>query len=336
MRLGALNENVLVVDAAHFGWNSDFARWEGELGTAITVGGLRAKLTAWGMTGAMENAVLLTWAALGNWDIAGVDRPTLQSLPDGAGLRKANLPTVEDWDIAKARAAGVFGVPPENALAPRAVARFAAAVRSAASGNAVADLVQQLEKHADVLGIEENAGNARLMTARRVNDLVATIDRTRTDKELVDAVATFDLPAELVSFGRAFHTAPRLASELAGLDWGIIAAAQTRADAAFRTSLASLRAAAAVDESVASLEPRLRDLAVRARALVVAPVAPLPGPAPSPTPSVSPSTVHPTEASGTRRASLTDLDQMLAELKKEIGEQAGSESMVTISWQIDR
>ena len=332
----------MVVDAAHFGWTPDFARWEGELGTGITVGSLRAKLSDWGMTAAMENAVLLTWAALGNWEFIGVGQPSLQSLPDGAAVRKANLPDSEDWEVAKTRAGRVFGVAPEANLTPRAVARFGNAIKVALETSAVADLVAQLDEHREVLGIEASAEVGRAATARRLNDLVATTRQAGNDKSRIEALATFDLPNELSAFGRTYATAERLARELRTLDWAIIAAAQTRADTSFDGALAELRSAAAVDESVVPLEPRLKDVAMRARALVVQPmpdpiapavVTPTPiEPVPIDTdPSVSPES----DTSGTRHAPLTDLDQVLDELRAEIGDKAAPGAEVTITWRID-
>lgn len=339
LRLGALNENVVVVDGAHFGWTADFARWEGELGKEISVGGLRAKLSQWGMTSAMENAVLLTWATLGNWEFAGVDHPSLQSLPDGAVARKANLPSSDDWTLAKARAGGVFGVAPESNLTSRAVARFATEVRSKVTGSAAADLVAQLDGHSVILGISEASETGRMATARRVNELAAAVARSRSDKDLVETLATFDLPAELSALGRTFGSAERLARELSGLDWGIVAAAQSRADATFEALLTELRSAAAVNESVVPLEPRLKEVAAKARSLVVQ-LAPVPGPDPAPTPapvSIPDNPPQPGAAatSGTLHASLTDLDLVLAELQAEIGSKASTGGSVTINWRVD-
>lgn len=333
LRLGALNENVVVADSAHFGWTADFARWEGELGATLSVGGLRAKLSTWGMTPAMENAVLLTWAALGNWEFVGVDRPTLQSLPDGAAARKANLPTADDWALAKTRAGGVFGVAPETNLTPRAVGRFAAAVRAKVGASAVADLVAQLAAHAAVLGITGEAVAGRSATARRVAALVTALAGARTDKEVVETLATFDLPDELTAFGSAYGGAERLVRELRGLDWGIVAAAQSREDASFEGSISQLREAAAVDESVVSLEPRLHDVAAKARALVVQAQPSVPTPQPFQT--VTPPQPAPGSTSGTRQAKLTDLDEVLRELREDIEREVGASERVTITWQID-
>ncbi|MBN8417202.1 hypothetical protein JF550_13935 [Microbacterium esteraromaticum] len=338
LRLGVLNENVLVVDAAHFGWNSEFARWTGELAGDLTVGALRTKLRGWGMTAAMENTVLLTWAALGNWEFIGIDNPSAQTLPDGAAVRRANLPDDADFTLAQVRAAGIFGVQGESHLTPRAVARFATATREAVRISAIADLVQQLEKHATVLGLEDDAVG-RLATARRVNDLVAKTGSARTEKDLVEVLATFDLPDELTALGRTFATAERLAGELQGLDWGIITAAQARRDASFESSLAELRTTAALNESVAPLEPRLKDLAARARALIVGSSQSKPAvthePHPGSAPVEEPLPGHEGRVSGTLSVPLTDLDEVLAKLKSDISATHASTGTVTITWQVD-
>lgn len=357
LRLGALNENVVVVDAAHFGWTADFARWEGDLGADITVGALRTKLRPWGMTTAMENAILLTWAALGNWEFAGISHPNLTSLPDGATPRKANLPTGDDWQRANARAGAVFGTAPEANLTARAVARFATAVRGTVADSAVADLLVGLDGHADVLGVHSTDETGRVATVRRLNDLVAAVTKAAaSDTALVETLATFDLPDELSAFGRTFATAEHLARELQGLDWSMIAAARSRADAGFNDALTALHQTAAVDESVAQLQPRLRDVATRARALVVraqpAPIVPppvpvvpepalpgpervVPGPV-SPTPGPAAPTLGPAPASsGARRASAADLGATLDAVRRDIEAAAYGRGEVTISWRVD-
>ncbi|GAA3754331.1 hypothetical protein GCM10022240_04080 [Microbacterium kribbense] len=335
--LGMLNENVLVVDAAHFRWNSQFARWEGELGQGLTIGAFRAKLVPWGMSAPMQNAILLTWIALGDWEIIGVANPGMQGLPEAAGLRKANLPQADDWSRAQQYAGGIFGVAPETHLTSRAVVRFAAAVRMKIDSNGVADLLAQLQKRATELGIFEESETGRLATVRRLNQLITTLTRTHTDRELVDTLATFDLPEDPVPLGRTFTTADQLARQLAGLDWGIVAAAATRADPAFEELLAAMREAAAVNESVAMLEPRLREIATRARHLVVQPVIMPPVEARPGDPAVSNTGVideTPAAASGRRETTVAELGPTLDELRAEIERAAETSDTVTIRWQV--
>jgi len=323
LRLGALNENVIVVDQAHFGWVANFARWEGELGPALTVGGLRTRLADWGMTRPMEDAIILTWGLLGNYEFGGASAaPRISELPDAAVPQKANLPTDSDWALAKERAGGIFGVAPEAHLTPRAVNRFAGAVRNQVTNSRVADLVQLLEAHTEVLGIDTPSATGRLATARRVAELVKSLSLAHGDKALVETVATFDLPPELTPFGSAHASAERLARELQGLDWQLIGVARARGDAVFASALQALHEAAAVDESVAQLEPRLKEIGAKARALVIQAPRPAP-PAPAPT---TPHTAH---------AAVADLDTVLRELHDEIKKEAGTDGSVTITWQVE-
>lgn len=324
--LSALNENVLVVDGAHFRWLQHFARWEGELGTAPTVGALRGKLSPWGMTKAMQDAILITWAVIDNREFVGVGPlPRVGELPDGAATRRASLPNESDWALAKRRAGGVFGVAPESNLTSRSVARFASAVRNHASDSRVGDLVAQLEAHAGVLGIDASGYGGRLASARRVLDLVKAVGAAGDDKALVDVLATFDLADELTPYGSAHASAERLAGELRGFDWGMVDAAVAKKDAGFDALLADLRGAAVLDESVRQLEQPLRAVAVKARAIVI--VVP-PPPAPRVTGPIP--MVH------TSRASVADLDTVLDELKSAMAEEAGEAGSVRISWQVDQ
>jgi len=319
--LGAVNENVLVVDSAHFTWGAHLARWDGELGSGCTVGALRAKLAPWGMTAAMQDAILLVWSILDNREFGGGVVPQVGSIPDGAVLRRANLPSDADWAAAKARAGAIFGVAPEPHLTPRAVARWAGALRNQARSSKASDLAAALLDHADVLQLDRTAATGRLATARRVADVVKAILSTPDDKTLVETLATFDLPDELSAHGSTHGNAERLAQELTGLDWGILEAARTRGDDAFGHVLTSLREAAALDESVMPLEPRLKAAAAKARELIVQPSPPPPAP--------KPSTTH------TRKAQVADLDDALRQLHEEITAEVGESDTVTITWQVD-
>ena len=320
--LGTLNENVLVIDSAHFRWLQNLARWEGELGTAITVGALRNKLASWGMTKAMQDAVLITWALIDNREFIGVGpAPRVGELPDGAAPRRASLPSEADWARANERAGAIFGVAPEANLTSRSVARFAGAVRNQASGSRVGDLVAQLEVHAGALGIDAAALTGRLASARRVEALAKAIGAARDDQGLVESLATFDLADELTPYGSAHASAERLASELRGLDWGMVEAAKAKNDSGFGVLLQELSRAAALDESVARLEQPLKAVAVQAREIVVLP------PPPPVTGSIR--VVHKVNAA------VADLDTVLDQLKGEIEKEANNRGNVSITWQVD-
>ena len=324
LELGTVNENVLVVDTAHFKWGARLARWEAELGGECTVGGLRTKFAPWGMTAAMQDTILIVWSLLDNREFGGGATPQVGSIPDGATPRRANLPEENDWGVAKARSGAIFGVAPEANLTPRAVARWATALRNQANASKVHDLVAALQAHAGILGIDPKAVAGRLATARRVVDVVNSISAETADSLLVKKLATLDLPDVLTSLGTAHASAERLSLELVGLDWGIIEAARSRNDPGFDAALLALQEAARLDESVMPLESRLRDVAAMARALIVQPQ---PVPVPTPAPAT-----HPEH---TRKAAVADLDEVLEQLQAEIEAEAGASGSVTITWQID-
>lgn len=322
--LAALNENVIVVDTANFRWWQQFARWEGELGDELTVGALRQKLAPWGMTRVMEDAVLLTWSWVGNFEFSemGGSQPKAGDLPDQARPRRASLPDEEEWAIAKTRAGGVFGVAPEANLTPRAVTRFVGAVKHQAEECAAQSLVEQLKDHGEELGIDTSQLSGRLATAQRVASLADMISATSTDKEVIEILVTFDLPEVLAPYGNAHASATRLARELQGVDWQIIRAAEAMGDAGFDATLTALREAAALDESVAPLAPHLTEASAKARALVIK--TPQPGPTPPPP-----------APSRSKKTSLAELDTTLGDIRTEIEAEAGAEDTVTITWQVD-
>ena len=320
LRLGTLNENVLVIDAAHFGWNGDLARWEAELGTGMTVGTLRARMRRWGMTSAMEDAVLITWSLLGNYEFSTVATPVIGSLPDAAVPRRANLPSEADWALVQTRAGSVYGVAPEANLTARAVARFAGAIRNQSNSSKVTDLATQLEMNAAILGVDVAAPTGRLATARRVAELNRSLRAAPGDKDLIEMLASFDLPSELTAHGSAHANAERLARELVGLDWGVVSAAITRATPEFTAALESLRETAALDESVSALEPRLKALAAIARTIVV-------GPGPGPIPP--PRQIHRTTTN------VTGIDTALGNIRAAIALEASNDDSISITWQVD-
>jgi hypothetical protein len=341
MRLGVLNENVLVVDLSHFAWHQDLARFAAEIGPEATVGDYRARLSPWGMTRAMEDAVLITWAQIDNSEFAGVPDMHAGSLPDAAALQQVDLPEESAWQEAQRRAGGVFGLRTEPNLTPRAVRRFADAVRGAIEGSRIGDMVDQLKQHAEVLGIDVHSPTGRLATAQRVAELTAALGRARNDTDLFETLATFDLPQPLTGAGSAHASAAQLAQTLQGLDWDIIAAAQGRAESAFVSALRTVREAAAVDESIVPLQPRLTELSSVARSLLVRSQPPRPRPEPPAVPTSG--VAQPDEPTGSDdrahpahevTAPVSDLPSLLKRVQTEVDGTAKADQTVTITWQV--
>ncbi|GAA2535801.1 hypothetical protein GCM10009860_15300 [Microbacterium mitrae] len=341
LKLGTVNENVLVVDRANFGWSSEFARWEGELGESITIDRLREKMHKWGMTRHMEDAVLITWALLGNYDLGSTGTLTIGGLGSGAVPRLADIPSEEDWSLAGSRAGTIFGITPEHNRTVRAVSRFADNIRARATTSTFSDLVGQLEAHADVLGLDTAALLGRLATARRLRGLTAALSGNLTDTALIETLASFDLPDELTAFAATHATAQHIVQHLSGLDWDMVTAALSRNDAKFGATVTALQETARVDESIAKLEPQLHQLAADARALLMnasgPETPPAPAPAPQPEPSARPEQSQISLTGHTTHTTVAELDAALAQLGKAIRSetQARDTDRVTITWQVD-
>ncbi|WP_449279175.1 hypothetical protein [Leucobacter sp. GX0328] len=337
LKLGAVNENVLVVDQAHFGWSAELARWEGELGESISVDRLREKLRSRGMTRNMEDAVLITWALLGNYDFGNTGTLTIGGFAGGAVPRKANLPSEDDWGHARDRAGAIFGIAPEHNRTARAVSRFATGIRNKAMNNEVSDLVAQLEAHVDVLGLDASAQVGRLATARRLRELLSTLSGTMSDTALVETLSSFDLPDELSALGATHASAERMVRLLSGLDWGLVSAALQRSDPKFEATLASLQETARLDESIAGLEAQLHKTADEARTLLMQTSPAVTPPAPQPVSPIPPAPSPIALTGHVTRTTVAELDAALAHLGKEIRSETQSRDTdrVTITWQVD-
>ncbi len=331
--LGEVNENILVADQARFRWGTSLARWESELGDGFTIGSLRGKFVDRGMTTAMEDAVIIVWALLGNVELGAASR--VGELPDGARPRKADLPDAEAWASASARAGGIFGVAPESSITPRSVERFAEKVRTALRTSSTEEFVQLLEEHAALLAINPAAPTGRLASARRVLSLQRALASTTDAGSLITTLVQFDVPEELSALGRTVATASQLVAQLAGTDWGILTAAAARDDAGFADGLAALREAAALDESVIGLGHRLSDAAALARSLIMRAPEPTPSPAPAPAPAPAAGAAPVQQPRRQRRVPIAELDAALAAIRAEIAQASSSDGHVTLSWQVD-
>lgn len=324
MQLGSRNENVLVVDAANYGWGAHFARWQGELAESLTISALRKKMEPWGMSTAMQDIVLMTWSQLSNMEFIGLAQPIIGNLPDGVTLHKANLPTEEDWAEACERAGSIFGIARDANLTTRAVSRLTQALRNQLAASEPDELVKQLETHAEILGLDIDSPTGRLATARRLNTLKGDLAAAASDKAIVESLATFDLPDDLSALGTVHASASHLAKELKGLDWGMIQAARKLDDPDFNAALESLQEAAQIDEALVNLEPRLTAVADKARALVLSQA---PGKKPAPEPTTS-ATVH------TKTVFVGEISTALQSMLEEITTEVSAGGSVTISWKV--
>ncbi|WP_405432293.1 hypothetical protein [Micromonospora sp. NBC_00617] len=186
-------------------------------------------------------------------------------------LREQRLPGEEDWDIARARSAAVFGVQPLALRRGRLVAMFgrdlvtnATRHREAAHG-----LVARLQQHASWLKMDQESG--RLATARAAADLLETLVNGRSAVEAVERLARAELAGPADRTGRSISSASQVSAALAAAPWDtfeIVAGLPEPHAAEAAAIFAELRRVAQADELTAPLAPALRRAQADATALL--------------------------------------------------------------------
>ncbi|MFF7192910.1 DUF6079 family protein [Streptomyces sp. NPDC008079] len=163
------------------------------------------------------------------WVIGGAPVADLKlgEIKDGWALRRQPLPSEPDWESARARCEKVFGKKALVQLRGRIVNSFADLVRTEVDKLLPAnrELVAELERRADFLGLDDTAVTGRLHTARRglalLEELLA--EKGRGAKRVVEALAAFGL-GELTPerIGSSVTTADAVASALQNASWDVL------------------------------------------------------------------------------------------------------------------
>ncbi|GHJ17063.1 BREX-2 system ATPase PglY [Micromonospora sp. AKA38] len=197
--------------------------------------------------------------------------PEIGRITADHSLREESLPSEEDWEQARARAAAIFGFQPLALRRGRLVALFGRDLKAAALryGNDVGALVSQLEQRADRLTLHREAG--RLRTARAAADLVEALTRVGSAKETVERLARMELAGPADRLGRSIRSASDVSLALRSAPWDNfeIVAGLTGKHAPRATAiLAELRRVAQADELTAPLAPALRRAQTEATALL--------------------------------------------------------------------
>ncbi|MBB4931688.1 hypothetical protein F4561_002508 [Lipingzhangella halophila] len=135
-------------------------------------------------------------------------------------LRRQALPAEEDFDLANRRAKQIFRLTPQPVLNARAVQRLAEQLKEQATTwlAGTESLLTQLEKHAALLGLDEES--PRLETARATHELLMRLRGLTDDTGLVVALARADLPREGEVYRSSMAAAGAVASALEATGWG--------------------------------------------------------------------------------------------------------------------
>ncbi|RKN15240.1 phage resistance protein [Micromonospora musae] len=176
-------------------------------------------------------------------------------------LREERLPSEDDWEAARTRAAAIFGFQPINLRRGRLVAMFGRdlATQAARHRQATAELVHRLEGHATWLGLDASSG--RLATARAAAELVEALASGGAAVDIVERLARAQLDGPPDRTGKSISSAAQVSMALAAAPWdtfeivaGLPEPHRVRAEAI----LGELRRVAQADELTAPLAPALR------------------------------------------------------------------------------
>ncbi|MFJ6769404.1 phage resistance protein [Kitasatospora sp. NPDC091257] len=347
------------------------AKTEGVTGDLTVV-----RLTDWldrpepmGLDPFLANLVIASFAELDDrvWVRGGglLDpAPEPSAIKSGDALRTQPLPDEASWEEAGHRFQHILGTKPPTLRRSRIASRFAADIVAAARTYQphATSLVQQLDKRATLLGLDDTDGTGRLALARRSLDLLDAIiaaDKgpaatSGAAKQVIGAFAAFDLGAVSAErYGRSIKQAEAVASALAGAAWDMLKLAPNYGPAG-QAVLEELRGIAR--EVTTDLPQALKDarraiveVIDRSQAAVtppppVAPVTP-PEPAPGaddtdlntrtsdPRVPTEPTARRPVRRSGGGR---TTAARAIAELRADLEELAAREpnATVEISWKV--
>jgi hypothetical protein len=194
-------------------------------------------------------------------------QPDLTDIGPDLALRAELLPSEADWETARGRAADLFGMPSTALLRGRLVSAFVRNVSAKALRyrDEARTLVDRLEAHAKRLGIDPDAVQGRLQTARLSADLLDGLGTRQDTVEVVTRLARADLGGPAARAGKSIRSAGDIGRALGGFGWetlDLVAELPDPWQAEASSILAVLSRAAVEDEATANLIPAL----TRARA----------------------------------------------------------------------
>jgi hypothetical protein len=183
----------------------------------------------------------------------------LDKMPDDLVLRSQELPTAEEFDLASARANGIFRVERQPVRTARSVHVLADAIRGDARRylEAAENLAAEFGRHTTTLGLDDDAD--RQGTSRVLTGLLSRLAATTDDTQTIRVLAAADLPRDNAFYYEHLDSAERLTSALRQVNWQVLddlAAREGDAEAAVIVS--ALRQAARRDEQEIALTAPLR------------------------------------------------------------------------------
>lgn len=337
LRLGTMYQAHFVVDLS--AWTDLVRRRQAESGSAtLTVGLLRRWLDAAdlpaerrGLIDDDADLVVLSVAAALNWALldAGrpVTRPEVGRLHADLQLVAQDLPSPAAWDQARARAEDIGVVALSSLRSATTVADLSQRIAErlvAGGGQAVRDLVPQLDAAAARLGVVGDGGD-RLATARAAVSLVEAL-RRQPDRAS-EVLAGAAVPTSVAALGTSIIQAEAVTAALRDANWELVRAATSLGGASAGDAGAvreRLVEALRADELAVGLVGRLRDATAASTQLLARAAADGGEATPTPAPALPPG---PRPGAFDKAEAEARLSEMRARLR--------AEARLELTWQID-
>ncbi|MET7767448.1 DUF6079 family protein [Nocardia sp. NPDC005366] len=230
-----------------------------------------------GLESHITNLVIAAFAEMDDrvWVRGGIpiDTPELTKIQSGDALRTQPLPSESEWDTARNRFEVIFGDKAPTLRRGGLVQQFARQIVGAATRyqDPAGRLVEQLEKHAEFLGLDDTEPSERLAIARRSIDLLTTLGSagggSAGAKKTVEALAHFDL-ADINPdrYATSIKSADTVISALTHAAWDNLAQARYLGPEG-AALVDSLRTVARADQRSADLAEALRSTDTKITAL---------------------------------------------------------------------
>ena len=196
-------------------------------------------------------------------------QPELTAITPELALRQPDRPAEEDWAEARERAMHLFGFMPPNLPRGRLVAMFVQDLSKQAQKHrdAAHRLVDELERHADRIGLDVRADSGRLHTAHAATDLLDGLDSRHQDIDIVKQLAHAELGGPPQRAGRSIRSAEEVVQALRSTPWdlfGLLDGLPEPWSTEAAEIFAALRQAANDDELTTPLAPVLNRARIRA------------------------------------------------------------------------
>ena len=342
LELGTMHEDAFVLGHR---WRQHFLQKAAADGGPITVKKLRGWMDeprAMGLTKEAQNLTILVFAEQANRSFflhGGPLTPTLEQLPDEVELREQTLPTEDDWRLATARAAAIFGVPTSPLRNSTNVAALSSLVKSKAGAaradcNRIAGLVSERLAR---LGADAQASD-RQKTANASLALVEALE-SGTQDSVISTLAHATIATSAETMATSIAKASDVNAALAQIErWdlfeGIARLSDERATAG-QALLQRVREALRSDELAAAIGPALEAAAREAVRLLAPPTRPQPpqGTPPMPPPPPPRSTgLRVIETSQQSGLALSEATRVLDEVRSKLSAAPGRR--LSLQWEI--